>query len=153
MGDLNLDANNGDIFQNSDAAVIVGGDTDIMASGHICLTGGDNDGDGINDNSFTGDIQLDAVDGVTLATTGTLDIDSGVVSGSSLRFIADEITISTDITADQLLLEATNGVSLNDAFFVDVSDLLLSGTGNFDLASSAFNTCLLYTSPSPRDRG
>ena len=144
-------------------AVVVGGDTSITVTQDICLLGVDCDGDGIQDNSFAGDIALNAGGEIVLALSGDLTITSSLVSGGgNLRFIADQITIDTDIIADQLLLEANNGVVLNDVFFVDVTDLLLVGAGDFDLASGQSNVidniatdimgCLLYTSPSPRDR-
>ena len=121
-------------------AVIIGGDTFISASQDICLLGVDCDGDGVQDNSFTGDISLNAGSDIALALSGDLSITSSLVSGSGiLRFIADRITIDTDIVADQLLLEANNGVVLNDLFFVDVTDLLLTGAGDFDFATGQGN--------------
>ena len=121
-------------------AVIVGGDTDISATDDICLLGVDCDGDGFQDNSFGGELNLSAGGEIAFATSGNLVIDSGLVSGGgSLRFIADDITISTNIIADQLLLQANNGVSLDDSFFVDVTDLLLTGSGNFEFVTNASN--------------
>ena len=128
----------GDLTQT--AALIVAGNTVIMATDDICLTGGDCTGDGLNDNSFGGTIDLDAGGEVVLATTGNLVITADLVSsGGNLRFIADSIDIQTDVVADQLLLEAANGVALDDLFLLDVTDLLLSGGGTFDIFTMANN--------------
>ena len=128
----------GDI--NQTAAIRVGNDTVLMATGDICLTGGDCDGDGLNDNFFGGEIDLDAGGEIVFATTGTLTITPTLVaSGGNLRFIADMIDIQANIVADQLLLESGGGVELQDAFFIDVTDLLLSGNGNFDLFTAQAN--------------
>ena len=62
-----------------------------------------------------------------------------VSSGGNLRFIADTIDIQTNVVADQLLLEAANGVALDDLFLLDVTDLLLSGGGTFDIFTLANN--------------
>ena len=128
----------GDI--NQTAAIVVVGDTVLTATGDICLTGGDCDGDGVNDNFFGGEIELNAGGEIVFATTGTLTITPTLVaSGGNLRFIADLIDIQANIVADQLLLESGGGVELQDAFFIDVTDLLLSGNGNFDLFTAQAN--------------
>ena len=85
------------------------------------------------------DLGLSVGGDLRLATSGSLVIDSTPSGSGSYHFIADDITISTDIIGDQLLLEAENGVSLGDAFFIDVTDLLLRGSGNFEFATLASN--------------
>ncbi|MEL7498550.1 MAG: hypothetical protein AAFN77_13135 [Planctomycetota bacterium] len=129
--DWNLTTNDGDLFQDPDAAVIIGGNTIInTGTGDVCLTGGDCTGDGLNDNVFTGTLTIVSTGDVVIAEDDDINIDS-VTSTGSLRFIGNNIQINTAITADQLLLEASNGVSYNNNL-IDVTDLLLSGQGTFD---------------------
>ena len=129
--DLNLTTNNGDLFQDGNAAVIVGGNTAITTgTGDICLTGGDCDDDGVNDNLFAGTLTITNTGDIVIAENDDLNIDS-VTSAGSLRFIGNNIQINTAITADQLLLEASNGVDYNNNV-IDVTDLLLSGQGTFE---------------------
>ena len=131
--DLNVITNDGSIFQDDDAPLTIGGDTLFSTgAGDICLTN-------VN-NIFDGDISLITTGEVVLATSGDLNITSTLVAGGgNLRFIADLITVSTDIVANQLLLQASSGVELVDTFTIDVTDLLLSGTGNFDLVNAGGN--------------
>jgi hypothetical protein len=130
-GDLNLTTNNGDLFQNADAAVIVGGNTILdVGTGNICLTGGDCNGDGINDNLFGGTLTLVAGGDVVIAENDDVSIDS-VSGGGSYRFIGNNIQINTAIVGNQLLLEASNGVDYNGNL-IDVTDLMLVGAGTFD---------------------
>ena len=128
---LNLITNNGDIFQDADAAVIVGGNALFnTGTGDICLTGGDCDGDGSNDNSFAGTLTLITTGDVVIAENDDISID-GILGGGSLRFIGNNIQINTAITANQLFLEASNGVDYNGNV-IDVTDLFLVGQGLFD---------------------
>ena len=131
--DLNVITSDGSVFQDDDAPLTIGGDTSFSTgAGDICLTN-------VN-NIFDGEISLITTGEVVLATSGDLNITSTIVAGGgSLRFIADMITVSTDIVANQLLLQASSGIELVDTFTIDVTDLLLSGTGNFDLVNTGGN--------------
>ena len=138
-GDLNLSTDNGNLFQAPDpalptvnsAAVIVGGNTTIdTGTGDICLTGGDCDGDGLNDNLFTGTLTLVSSGEVVIAEDDNVSIDS-LSGGGSYRFIGNNIQINTAISGTQLLLEASDGVDYNGNL-IDVDSLMLRGQGLFD---------------------
>ena len=142
-GDLNLTTNNGDLFQAPDpamptvdsAAVIVAGNTVIdTGAGNVCLTGGDCDGNGINENMFGGTLTIVSSGDVVIAENDDISIDS-VGGGGSYRFIGNNIQINTAITGIQLLLEASDGVSYNGNV-IDVTDLMLSGMGIFNFGTS-----------------
>ena len=141
-GDLNLTTNNGDLFQAPDptmpnvnsAAVIVGGNVVLSTgTGDICFTGGDCDGDGINDNRFDGTLTVNSTGDVVIAENDDITIDA-IGGGGSFRFIGNNIQINTAITGDQLLLEASDGVDYNGNV-IDVTDLILIGTGAFDFGT------------------
>ncbi|MFK7767220.1 MAG: hypothetical protein AB8B55_08355 [Mariniblastus sp.] len=130
-GDLSLVTNNGDVAQDADAAVVVGGDTLIdVGTGNICLTGGDCDGDGFNDNFLAGTLTLNSSGDVVIAEDADISIDV-LLGGGSFRFIGNNIQINTAITADQLFLQASDGVDYNGNV-IDVTDLFLVGQGVFD---------------------
>ena len=134
-GDLFLFASNGEILQdigNGDASVMVGGRTILDAIGDIRLTD--------PSNVFTGDVSFRNFGNAYLTTSGNLSIEtSSVLSGSNISFIGDQITISDDVVANQFMLDASNGVELAEDSTIDVVDLLVSGTGDFDLAGNGLN--------------
>jgi len=153
-------------LQQTTGLIDIGGMTTFEATGDIELPGVDNNGNGIEDNGFEFDPQLNAggdivfatngdvtaatlVAGgsVTLATSNDLTITPELVEGGgSFGFVANRITIDTDIVADQLLLQAANGVEATFGNTVDVSDLLLVGAGEFNLESGLNSIDNLATS-------
>ena len=122
----------------------------------------------------TSDFTLDSSRGISLDGTGTFNVDAGVtldyagvISGSGAltksgtgKFLltgANTYSGDTNITAGTLQITGTLAdttevvVSSGATYDVDEDDTIqsLHGAGNIDIAS--IKTCLLYTSPSPRD--
>jgi len=132
-GNLNVVTADGDIFQNADAAVVVGGDATFdTGTGDICLTGG-NCGDPVgtnNENIIVGTLTIFSTGDVVIAENDDISIDT-IGAGGSFRFIGNNIQINTAIVGQQLLLEASDGVDYNGNI-VDVQDLILIGNGRFD---------------------
>ena len=80
-------------------------------------------------------------------TTGVLTSDGTVTTGS-IDVAGDSDWFAIDLVAGEFYSIDLTGISISD---FDVSLGLFDDAGNF--VTSAFSGCLLYTSPSPRDRG
>ena len=143
-----LTLSSGDIIQDSDAPVIVGGTATLESTGDICLTFGDCDGgisDGLNDNDFN------TLEIVAAANAEVVDRNDLVVTGASvsnqLRLAAGDVdpgqlTLAGNLTAgSQVLLQASNGVAQTGGV-ITTTTLVLGGdqanesSGTFDLLST-----------------
>ena len=134
-GDLDLQIDNGDLTQSTNAAVIVGGNAFFTTTaGDICLTGGDCSGSGGNDNVVVGSISFSASGDVAYAQDDDLVIDALAVAGNS-NFSGNAIEFNTSFTAAGLVLQATDGVALNGNS-IDVTNLIVTGTGDFDFSAT-----------------
>ena len=132
-GDLGISTIDGDITQDSTASIFVGGNAFFAAEdGNICLEGGDCDGDGINDNVVVGQTHFSSSGDIVFAEDGKVEL--GDVSGANVRISGENISLHSNVTASSLLLTSSAGVASNGNTIV-VDDLILMGTGNFDLSS------------------
>jgi len=134
-GNLEIFSDDGDITQDADAALLVGGNAFFATQqgGDICLAGGDSDADGINDNLVVGGVSFDTSGDVDFVEGDDILID-GITAGNNFRFIGDRIVLNSNVTANSLLLQASDGV-VSNGNTINVGQLLLTGTGNFEVAS------------------
>ena len=133
----------GDLTQT--AAIIVGGTTEIVSTGVVCLTGGDCDGDGLNDNDFVGVV---TASGTTVELVDRNDLSVGDIDAVNDVFLragdngAGGLTIGGDITttavAGQVLLQADDGATQLLGSVISTSELLLGGN-DADEGSGDFN--------------
>jgi len=153
LGD-DLDLNVIGSLGQTTGAFIVGGSTDLEVTQDVGLQDVDLNFDGIDDNSFGSNPDVDAGGNIAFSSAldaqslnaggililvedGTLTITPDLVAaGGNLGFSAGSIFIDADINANQLLLQADDGVQLVAGNALDVNDLLLIGEGNFDLVPS-----------------
>ena len=134
--DLKIFLVDSDLNQSATASVIVGGDAFLTTTnGDICLAGGDCDGDGVNDNRIGGSVFVSATGEVVVAENDDVFISQADGNGS-FRFIGNNIQVNTNIVGADLLLQASDGVSLNGSM-IDVNNLLLTGSGEFELLNFA----------------
>ena len=134
-GDLSLNVTGS---LNQDSAIIVGGNTNLVVSLDVCLPGADCTGDGNDDNSFGGMIDVNAGGEVVIGSLGNLNLNN-IMGGGQFRFSGADIQINSNIVGVQVVFQATAGVSLNNGFFISTTDLLLQGQGVFDLVTTGTN--------------
>ena len=126
----------GSVDQTS--AIVVAGSTIIHADGNICLTGGDCDSDGVNDNDFIGSISIVAGDIIEIADTNQLMVDqasaaiqiylrSGDGDSGALHLAGDLTTTSAD---GQILLQSDSGITQSPSNSVITTQNLLLGSSN-----------------------
>ena len=89
--------------------------------------------DGNTITTTTGALNLTPADGSAIVLDGTINVDAGVVTGA------------TSITSTAFVGDLTGDVTGN------VSGTAATVTGAAQTAITSVGTCLLYTSPSPRD--
>ena len=127
------------------AAVIVGGTSNLAATTEICLTGGDCDGDGLNDNDFVGQVtatgttveiaDANALTVGTISAVNDIFLRSGDNGVGSLRLNGN---LTTSAANGQVLLQSDSGV-VQTGGVMTTSQLLLGGnnadegTGNYVL--------------------
>ena len=99
----------------------------------------------------TGDSGNDTVSGIISGTGSLTKVGSGIFTFSANNTFTGDITISAGTLKLTGTLSDSTDVINSGIYDVDATDTIqsLRGTGAVELASS----CLLYTSPSPRDRG
>ena len=114
------------------------------------MTGSDNDGDGIDDgvapNSFND------TDGVVTNPSTDLDNQTGDTSEVGYRELGVAVGVAKDVVGVP--------VAQADGTFLVTYEVVVENTGGTDLIdlsvvedlSAEFGSCLLYTSPSPRDK-
>ena len=147
-GNLTINVNGGSLDQ-TDAPVIVVGNTVLDVTGDICLIGGDCDGNGNTDNDFsnlqivnaTNAEVLDANDLniVSINVTNQLWLAAGDNDATPGDGAGGTLTLNGNVTVGtQALLQASEGVN-QAAGVIDVNQLLLGGdeakesTGDFIL--------------------
>ena len=94
-----------------------------------------------------------AVTGDATGLSGTPNISCGTIAGSTGTFSGavnvDDTTDSTSSTSGALIVDGGLGVAKNVYIGAGLS---VAGTLTYEDVTSV-DSCLLYTSPSPRDRG
>ena len=128
----------GDIIQDADAPVIVGGTATLESTGDICLTFGDCSGgisDGINDNDFMG---LVTATGSTIEIVDSNGLTAGNITSVNNIFLRSgdggtgaltlEGNLTTTAVNGQVLLQSDSGVTQNEVTSVITTDQLLLGS-------------------------
>ena len=100
-----------------------------------------------------------------IAATENMQINAGTLKNSSLGYIEAQknltATVSGDVEQDKATLKAGEALKVSAAKLSNTNNSLISAGNDVDIniAASISNNksiilaCLLYTSPSPRDRG
>ncbi len=133
----------GDLIQSS--AIQVDGDALLSTTGYVCLTGGDCNGDGINDNDFVGSVTIFAGQFAEVIDINDLQIFS-VIANQQIRLqagseLAGTLTIAGDLTTvspiGTVLLQFSDGLQQAESSVVSTVNLMLGsandiqqGTGN-----------------------
>ena len=122
---------------------------DLTASGTVTVAG---------DLNVSGDLTYDETVSRNLNVTGVATVASGIVSTGDFK-IGTATTLSQDNIFTTGIITASGGVDAIGIMSAGISQatgiitaLNFIGTGNTVLYNQATSTCLLYTSPSPRDK-
>lgn len=130
------------------ANVVDGPDVDGIATGHVCFSGGDSDGDGFNDNDFSTVRVIHATDAEFTDTNNMTVLSANVEN--QLRFwtgagiqpdgitpTLGRLTLAGDVNGFRVLLQSSNGVIQTsggitaEELMLGGDDLLSEGTGDF----------------------
>ena len=128
----------------------------------VGITDGDKGDITVSNSGATWSIDDDAVDSAEIAS-GAVDLDHLSASGTkdNTTYLRGDNTWAT-ITSGSTTLEALTDTLINTSTLAQdqilkyngtkwVNDTVSSGVGNLNQVLTEGNTCLLYTSPSPRD--
>ena len=159
-GNLTTTAPTGQILLQSDSGATQANGTVITTS--ELLVGGDlaDEGTGIFGllgANVVGVIATDIVGELHFATTatpfvfasnalnyisdcGTTEAITGIAATDKIHLVADGITINDQIVSTTVFLESTNGVTQGAGGSILTTNLMLSGTGLFDLTNPANDT-------------
>lgn len=159
-GNVLLNANDGDIFQERDAAVFVTGETFLKSNSTgefgIDFGFGDLDGDGLNDNDFVGAVNVLQGSQIEIVDSNNLIIGDVTTHGNNIRDIFQlyaesengSVTIDgvvsvmgTDDAPGKVIVRATNGGSETPQGRIIADDIIIIGDGNFifDQANEVFD--------------
>lgn len=134
-GDLTVDttSSNGDFSQEMAANVVVEGDTRIdVGTGNICLNKGDTDADTVTNNDF----QSLFIESATVAEIADInDVIAADITVSDAFSLSAEgaIQINDDLVVPKIHLQAGAGVSQQVSTFIATLELILQGSGDFNL--------------------
>lgn len=159
-GNVLLNANDGDIFQQRDAAVFVGGETFLKSNTAgefgIDLGFGDRNGDGLNDNDFVGAVNVLQGASVEIVDVNNLIIGDVNMHGNRdpelFQFYAESQTGSvtvdgiidnqgTDNADGKVIIRAANGATETPQGLIRTDNFVVIGTGDFifDRANEVFD--------------
>ena len=105
-----------------------------------------------NDANFECNVEITFDEQVTVTGSPTLTVTNGDQSGGGYGSLTLAYQSATS-SANQLRFRKTSGGAGNTDVLTVSTLNLNGGTIRDTAAAAAGNTCLLYTSPSPRDRG
>lgn len=159
-GNLLLNSNFGDIYQQRDAAVFVQGETFLKSNFAdefgIDFGFGDRNGDGINDNDFVGPVNVLQGAQIEIVDSNSLIVGDVNTHGNNIRDVFQfygeaengSITIDgivrvqgTDDADGKVILRSTNGGTATSQGFIVADDLAIIGEGDyvFDTANDLFD--------------
>ena len=155
-------------LQSGDSIDLGGGNLkNTVFSGIITATGFSGDGSALTNVSVTETSTLDNV--LARGSTSSRAVTFGPISGTTGTFSGDvtvanltaaNVTIAGTITYDDVTNVDSLGIGtfrqgVNVVGHSELDNINVSGVSTFSgriVASATNNTCLLYTSPSPRDQ-
>ena len=143
-----VDLNAGELILDLDADTSITSDTDDTI--HFKIGGSD-------EITITGTaLSPSTSDGNALGTSALEWSDLFLADGAVINFGDDQDVSLTHVADSGLLLSSTDKLMFNDAsqFIQGASATVLdiAATDEIELTSTLIDVCLLYTSPSPRDR-